>query len=125
MRLLDEVQEHVDVLVFSGTFYAQTQPQIAALLAAVAWPGGVGGRAALVLGAIPRASHSGRIGPSGVAAVRFLLLGWSIRKLVRTARRYRTIEIQADPRTITAANPFPTTSAARSKPSPAPADLRA
>jgi transcriptional regulator with XRE-family HTH domain len=26
LRLLEEVQEHVDVLVFSGTFYAQTQP---------------------------------------------------------------------------------------------------
>jgi transposase len=33
--------------------------------------------------------------------------GWSIRKFVRTARRYRTIEIQAGPRTITAADPLP------------------
>jgi hypothetical protein len=33
--------------------------------------------------------------------------GWSIRKFVRTARRYRTIEIQAGPRTITAADPVP------------------
>ena len=33
--------------------------------------------------------------------------GWSIRKFVRTARRYRTIEIQAGPHTITAAHPIP------------------
>jgi transposase len=33
--------------------------------------------------------------------------GWSIRKFVRTARRYRTIDIQADEHTITAADPLP------------------
>jgi hypothetical protein len=33
--------------------------------------------------------------------------GWSIRKFVKTARRYRTIEIQAGTRTITAADPLP------------------
>jgi len=33
--------------------------------------------------------------------------GWSIRKFVRTARRYRTIEIQAGTHTITAADPPP------------------
>jgi len=33
--------------------------------------------------------------------------GWSIRKFVKTARRYRTIEIQAGPHTITAADPMP------------------
>jgi len=33
--------------------------------------------------------------------------GWSIKKFVRTARRYRTIEIQAGPRTITATDPLP------------------
>ena len=33
--------------------------------------------------------------------------GWSIRKFVRTARRCRTIEIQASPHTITAADPLP------------------
>jgi hypothetical protein len=33
--------------------------------------------------------------------------GWSIRKFVRTARRYRTIEIQAGPHVITAADPIP------------------
>jgi len=33
--------------------------------------------------------------------------GWSIRKFVKTARRYRTIEIQAGPHTITAADPLP------------------
>jgi hypothetical protein len=32
---------------------------------------------------------------------------WSIKKLVRTARRYRTIEIQASGHTITAADPLP------------------
>ena len=33
--------------------------------------------------------------------------GWSIRKLVKTARRYRTIEIPAGPHTVTAADPLP------------------
>ncbi len=33
--------------------------------------------------------------------------GWSIRKFVRTARRYRTIEIQAGDHLITAASPLP------------------
>ena len=33
--------------------------------------------------------------------------GWSIRKFVRTARRYRTIEIQAGDHVITAADPLP------------------
>jgi hypothetical protein len=33
--------------------------------------------------------------------------GWPVRKFVRTARRYRTIEIQAGPHTITAADPLP------------------
>jgi hypothetical protein len=33
--------------------------------------------------------------------------GWSIRKFVRTARRYRTIQIQPGPHTITAAGPLP------------------
>jgi hypothetical protein len=33
--------------------------------------------------------------------------GWSIRKFVRTARRYRTIQIQAGAQTITAADPLP------------------
>jgi hypothetical protein len=33
--------------------------------------------------------------------------GWSIRKFVRTARRYRTIQIQAGTQTITAADPIP------------------
>ncbi len=34
--------------------------------------------------------------------------GWSIRKFVRTARRCRTIEIQAGDHIITAADPLPT-----------------
>lgn len=33
--------------------------------------------------------------------------GWSIKKFVRTARRYRTIEIQAGTHTLTAADPLP------------------
>jgi hypothetical protein len=33
--------------------------------------------------------------------------GWSIKKFVRTARRYRTIEIQAGQQTIIAADPVP------------------
>jgi transposase len=33
--------------------------------------------------------------------------GWSIKKFVRTARRYRTIEIQVGAHTITAADPLP------------------
>lgn len=33
--------------------------------------------------------------------------GWSIRKFVKTARRYRTIQIQAGKHTITAADPLP------------------
>lgn len=33
--------------------------------------------------------------------------GWSIKKFVRTARRYRTMEIQAGQQTITAADPLP------------------
>jgi hypothetical protein len=32
---------------------------------------------------------------------------WSIRKFVRTARRYRTIQIQAGAHTVTAADPLP------------------
>ena len=34
--------------------------------------------------------------------------GWSIKRFVRTARRYRTIEIQAGEQRITAADPLPT-----------------
>jgi hypothetical protein len=33
--------------------------------------------------------------------------GWSIRKFVRTARRYRVIQIQAGPHVVTAADPLP------------------
>lgn len=36
LRLLSEVQEKLDVLVFSGTFFAQTQPRIARMLAEAA-----------------------------------------------------------------------------------------
>ena len=33
--------------------------------------------------------------------------GWSIKKFIKTLRRYRTIEIQAGEHTITAADPLP------------------
>jgi transposase len=33
--------------------------------------------------------------------------GWTVRKFVRTARRYRTIETQAGQHTVTAADPIP------------------
>jgi transposase len=33
--------------------------------------------------------------------------GWPIRKFVKTARRYRTIQIQAGQQTLTAADPLP------------------
>jgi hypothetical protein len=33
--------------------------------------------------------------------------GWTIRKFVKTARRYRTIQIQAGDHVITAADPIP------------------
>jgi hypothetical protein len=33
LRLLEEAQDQIDVLVFSGTFYAQTQPRVASMLA--------------------------------------------------------------------------------------------
>ena len=33
--------------------------------------------------------------------------GWSIRKFVKTARRYRTVQIQAGQHVITAADPLP------------------
>ena len=33
--------------------------------------------------------------------------GWSIKKFVRTARRYRTVKIQAGNHTLTAADPLP------------------
>ena len=33
--------------------------------------------------------------------------GWPVRKFIRTARRYRTIQIQAGAHTITAADPLP------------------
>ena len=33
--------------------------------------------------------------------------GWSIKKFVRTARRYRAVKIQAGHQTLTAADPLP------------------
>jgi hypothetical protein len=43
--------------------------------------------------------------------------GWSIKKFVRTARRYRTITIGVGDHTLTAADPYPTTYATPSRPS--------
>ena len=34
-------------------------------------------------------------------------IGWSIKKFVRTARRYRTVTIRAGRQTLTAAEPLP------------------
>jgi hypothetical protein len=45
--------------------------------------------------------------------------GWSIRKFVKTARRYRTIQIQAGSHTFTAADPIPASSASP-RPDPRP-----
>jgi len=39
LRLMTDAAEHIDLLVFSGTFYAQTQPKVAAMLAAAAGRG--------------------------------------------------------------------------------------
>jgi hypothetical protein len=33
LRLMTDAREHIDVLVFSGTFDAQTQPKVARILA--------------------------------------------------------------------------------------------
>lgn len=46
---------------------------------------------------------------AALAVTRFIedRTGWSIKKFVRTARRYRTIEIQADRHMLTAAHPLP------------------
>jgi hypothetical protein len=39
LRMLHDATEHIDILVFSGTFYAQTQPRIAQMLADAAGRG--------------------------------------------------------------------------------------
>jgi transposase len=46
---------------------------------------------------------------AALAITRWLedITGWSIKKFIRTARRYRTIHIQAGAHTITAADPLP------------------
>jgi hypothetical protein len=46
---------------------------------------------------------------AALAVTRFIehRTGWSIRKFVRTARRYRTIEIRAGQHILTAENPLP------------------
>ena len=47
---------------------------------------------------------------AALAVTRFIetRTGWSIKKFVRTARRYRTIQIRAGQHTITAEDPLPT-----------------
>ena len=46
---------------------------------------------------------------AALAVTRFIetRTGWSIKKFVRTARRYRTIQIRAGQHTITAEDPLP------------------
>ena len=46
---------------------------------------------------------------AALAVTRFIegRTGWSIRKFVRTARRYRTIQIRAGNHTLTAEDPLP------------------
>lgn len=46
---------------------------------------------------------------AALAIIRWIehITGWSIRRFVRTARRYRSVDIQAGGRTITAADPLP------------------
>jgi len=50
--------------------------------------------------------------------------GWSIRKSVKTARRYRTVQIQAARTSSPPQTRYPTNSAKPSKQSTAPASLR-
>jgi hypothetical protein len=49
-------------------------------------------------------------GDGALAVTRFIegRTGWSIRKFVRTARRYRTIQIRAGQHLLTAEDPLPT-----------------
>jgi transposase len=46
---------------------------------------------------------------AALAVTRFIetRTGWSIRKFVRTARRYRTVQIRAGRHTLTAEDPLP------------------
>ena len=46
---------------------------------------------------------------AALAITRFIedRTGWSIKKLVRTARRYRTIQIRAGQQILTAEDPLP------------------
>jgi hypothetical protein len=46
---------------------------------------------------------------AALAITRFIenRTGWSIRKFVRTARRYRTIQIRTGQHTLTAEDPLP------------------
>ena len=46
---------------------------------------------------------------AALAVTRFIeaRTGWSVKKFVRTARRYRTIQIRAGQHTITAEDPLP------------------
>jgi hypothetical protein len=46
---------------------------------------------------------------AALAVTRFIegRTGWSIKKFIRAARRYRTIQIRAGPHTLTAEDPLP------------------
>lgn len=63
---------------------------------------------------------------AALAVSRFIELqtGWSIREFVKTARRCRTGQIQADPHVVTAADPIPTTPAKHSARSTTHAEVR-
>ena len=60
---------------------------------------------------------------AALAVTRFIedRTGWSIKKFVRTARRYRTIHIRAGRQTLTAEDPLRPTSATPSRSSSNPA----
>jgi hypothetical protein len=63
------------------------------------------------VGALQRdaASVEGLSGRFDLAITRYIeaATGWSIKRFVRTARRYRTIQIQVGKHTVTAEDPLP------------------
>jgi hypothetical protein len=56
---------------------------------------------------LDRSTPDDRVRRPGVSHWIETTTGWSIKKFVRTARRYRTITIQVGAHTITAADPLP------------------
>ena len=73
------------------------------------------------------AHSSAAAGPPGLAISRRIedQTGWSIRKIRPHGRRHRTIQIQAGPHTITAADPLPDDLRQALERSPGPVGLRA